>query len=119
MTINEDVIVNVSDLLKKDTLLDQLDESEAFALGVNFKLIKEYPGFMDKFGTELANTLISIRVMSAKMDEIKDSMSDNSTLIEFIEKCINTYESKEDRVIVAFALGIYVEDMYAKSLKDE
>lgn len=119
MTINEDVVVNVSDLLKKDTLLDQLDESEAFALGVNFKEVIKHPEFMAKFGEKLLKVLTNIRDKSDRMEEIRHNMTESSTLKDFVEKCINAYESKEDRVVVALSLGIYVADMYYKSLEDE
>ena len=41
-------------------------------------------------------------------------MSPDDTLKDFIDKGVNAYETKKDRVTVAFLMGMYTADCAAK-----
>lgn len=114
MLNEENSVVNLEDLMQADSLMDYLDEDKAITFGIYFGRVQDYPGLREKFDNEIEKMFNRVTELKEDLISIQDSMSPDDTLISFIEKGINAYESKEDRVTVAFLMGMYVAYCEAK-----
>lgn len=114
MWSEENSVVNLEDLMQADSLMDYLDEDKAITFGSHFDQIQDYPGLSEKFGDEINKMFNRVTELKKNLVSIQDSMSPDDTLMSFVEKGIDAYESKEDRVTVAFLMGMYVADCEAK-----
>ena len=107
--LNEGVI-NLEDLMQADSLMDYLDENKAITFGCYYEEILHCPGLVDKFENELDKIFYSLEQYKDKLADIQEAMSPEDTLAQFIEKAVASFESKEDRIIVAILLGMYAAD---------
>lgn len=106
----EETTINLEDLMQVDSLMDYLDENKAITFGCYYEEILHYPGLVDKFKDELDKIFYSLEQYKDKLVNIQEAMSPEDTLDQFIEKAIASFESKEDRIIVAILLGMYAAD---------
>lgn len=114
MLNEENAVINLEDLTQADSLMDYLDEDKALVLGAHFDQAQDYPGFSKKFGNEINSMFNRIKDMQENLATIQDAMSPDDTLMEFIDKGVNAYEDKKDRITAAFLMGMYVADCAAK-----
>lgn len=114
MLNEENSVINLEDLMQAGSLMDYLDEDKAFTFGAYFDQVQNYPGFRQKFDSEIGEMIDRIKEVQENLASIQDSMNPDDTLKDFIEKGIDAYKSKEDRVTVAFIMGMYTADCEAK-----
>lgn len=114
MWSEENSVVNLEDLMQADSLMDYLDEDKALTLGAHFDQVQDYPGLSEKFGDEINSMFSRIKDLQKNLVAIQDTMSPDDTLKDFIDKGVNAYEDKKDRVTVAFLMGMYTADCAAK-----
>lgn len=107
MLNEENAVINLEDLMQADSLMDYLDEDKAITFGAHFDQVQDYPGLSAKFGDDINKMFNRITELKDELTSLQDTMSPDDTLMSFIEKGINSYESKEDRVTVAFLMGVY------------
>lgn len=115
MLSGENSTINFEDLMQADSLMDYLSEGRAFTFGAHFDQIQSYPGLIEKFGEEIDKMFDSMKEYQENLSSIQDTMDPDDTFGDFIEKGINAYASKEDRIAVAFILGMYTADCAAKN----
>ena len=114
MWSEENSVVSLEDLMQADSLMDYLDEDKALTLGAHFDQVQNYPGLSEKFGDEINSMFSRIKDLQKNLVAIQDTMSPDDTLKDFIDKGVNAYETKKDRVTVAFLMGMYTADCAAK-----
>lgn len=114
MLNEENAVINLEDLMQADSLMNYLDEDKAITFGSHFDQIQDYPGLSEKFGDEINKMFNRVMEVKENLVSIEDSMSPDDTLASFVEKGINAYESREDRIAVAFLMGMYAANCVSK-----
>ena len=95
--------------MSADSLRSFLDVDKALIVGMNLEELMLVPGFQEKFNEEIDEIVENATKYQSKLGDLEDSLDQNTTLGEFAEKAIESVEP-EDRVDVAFIMGMYIAE---------